>query len=178
MIKNPSRPTLPLSVNSPNNFQTPPHALLPLYPYLKKDWKIWEPAWGEGNIVRELTKQGYDIFGTDIEGGADFLDPNSHVDFEWDCIVTNPPYSIKDKFLERCYSLDKPFALLMPLTALEGIKRQALYRENGVEVILMDKRINFETPYKVEKSSSWFATAWFTWKLNIGSALSFYQFRK
>jgi len=47
--------------------------------------------------------------------------------FAYDCIITNPPYSIKDRFLTRCYELKKPFALLMPLTALEGKYRQQLY---------------------------------------------------
>jgi hypothetical protein len=43
----------------------------------------------------------------------------------------------------------------------------------GVEVVFFDRRINFETPNKVEKSSAWFGTAWFTHGLNIGRELTF-----
>ncbi|MFO8133200.1 MAG: hypothetical protein R6U10_04620, partial [Thermoplasmatota archaeon] len=56
-----------------------------------------------------------------IEGPFDFLADKPN--FNYDCIVTNPPFSRKDEFLEQCYAYGKPFALLMPLTALEGMRR-------------------------------------------------------
>lgn len=160
----------PSRQGSSDDFQTPAFALKPLLPYLEKDWTIWECACGKGNLVKGLEKFGFDAIGTDILGGHDFtkwLPPY------FDCIITNPPYRHKQAFLERCYELGKPFALLLPLTTLETGKRQALMRDNGVEIILFDKRINFETPNMIEKSSSWFATAWFTNGLNIGSQLTF-----
>jgi hypothetical protein len=90
----------------------------------------------------------------------------------YDCIITNPPFSIKQQFLERAYMLGKPFAFLLPLTTLETKKRQDLFRLYGLEIILLDRRINFFTPSGMV-SSAWFATAWFTWGLNIGKQLSF-----
>jgi len=83
-----------------------------------------------------------------------------------DCIITNPPFKFKQQFLEKCYELGKPFALLLPLTTFETKKRQNLFKKHGLEVIFFDKRINFETPNNVVKSSAWFATAWFTHGLN------------
>ena len=44
----------PLKNNAPDDFQTPPIALTPLYPYLKKDWVIWECAAGNDNLVKAL----------------------------------------------------------------------------------------------------------------------------
>jgi len=112
------------------------------------------------------------VYGSDLyaEPSVDFLTDKPKAD--WDVIITNPPYSIKQQFLARCYELDKPFALLLPLTTFETGKRQALFKEYGVEVIFMDKRVNFQTPTKA-KSSAWFATAWFTWGLNIGCTMTF-----
>lgn len=43
---------------------------------------------------------------------------------------------------------------------------------HGLEVIFLDTRINFENPDN-GKSGSWFATAWFTWGLNIGKEMTF-----
>jgi hypothetical protein len=86
--------------------------------------------------------------------------------------VTNPPYKYKQQFLERAYSLGVPFALLLPLTTFETAKRQGLMKKHGVQVVLFDKRINFETPTGNGKSS-WFATAWFTWGLNLPDVLNF-----
>jgi len=160
----------PLSQGHPDDFQTPPEALKPLLPYLKKDWLIWECASGKGNLVDALNKKGFLTEGTDILTGYDFLNWKPK---EFDCIITNPPFSLKQEFLARCYQLKKPFALLLPLTTFETRKRQELFEKYGIEVILFDKRINFETPNKVEKSSSWFATAWFTNWFNIGRQLTF-----
>ena len=80
---------------------------------------------------------------------------------------------MKDKFLEKAYELKTPFAFLLPLTALEGIKRQKLYRENGLEVIILPKRIDF-----TGKKAPWFAVAWFTNGLNIGKQLTFVKYAK
>lgn len=47
--------------------------------------------------------------------------------------------------------------LLLPLTALEGKERNKLYRKYGIELIVLDKRINFMK----EKKNVWFNTSWF-----------------
>ncbi len=160
----------PLRQGSPDDFQTPPEAIVPLLPYLQSGWRIWECACGKGNLVRAFKDYGFNVIGSDILGGHDFL---SETPDEFDCIITNPPFKYKQQFLERCYVLGKPFALLLPLTTLETKKRQELMKRFGIEIILFDKRINFETPNKVEKSSAWFATAWFTNGLNIGKQINF-----
>lgn len=159
----------PLKQGSPDDFQTPPIALKPLLPFLKKEWTLWEPAEGKGYLTKYLQEQGYNVIGTDIKNGFDFF---TYRPDEFDCVVTNPPYTLKQQFLERLYKIGKPFALLLPLTTFETEKRQALFREYGVEVILFPKRINFETPNGVV-SHSWFCVAWFTNGLNIGKQLTF-----
>ena len=159
----------PMKQGNSNDFQTPKIALNPLLPYLEKDWTIWECAQGRGNLSNALTELGFKVIGTDILTGQDFL--NWQPD-KFDCIVTNPPFSIKQKFLQRCYELNKPFALLLPLTTFETSKRQNLFKKYGLEVIFFDKRINFETPDGTG-NGAWFASAWFTNGLNIGKTLSF-----
>lgn len=110
---------------------TPSYAVQPLLKYLGiNPLKVWCPCdKEESNIVRELKSQGHSVICSHIEEGKDFLkyEPKE----EYDIIITNPPYTIKDKIIERCYQLKKPFALLLPLTALEGINRGAMYRLGG-----------------------------------------------
>jgi len=165
---------LPLRKGTPDDFQTPKEAIDILIPYLKKEWKIWECASGKGNIVKALQEKGFDVYGSDIihNSVCDFLTwrPCQKVD----CIITNPPYSLKEKFLERCYELKKPFALLMPLTALESEKRQKLYRKYGVQLIIPNKRFNFEIP-SGNGGGSWFATAWFCGNMNLPSQINFIE---
>lgn len=160
----------PLRQGSSDIFQTPPYALKPLLPYIPKDWVIWECAAGHGMLVDEFKRLGYNVIGTDILEGHDFLkrQPTEH----WDCIITNPPYSLKQQFLQRCYDFGKPFALLLPLTTFETQKRQALFKRHGLEVVLFDKRINFVTP-SGKGGGAWFATAWFTNGLGLPQQLNY-----
>lgn len=159
----------PLRKGSRDDFQTPAIALQPLFRYLPENWTIWECASGEGNLVRAFQQQGYKVVASDIHSGRDFLEYEPE---QYDCIITNPPFSHKQAFLERAYMLGKPFAFLLPLTTFETEKRQLFFRYLGLEVILFDKRINFETP-SGNGSGSWFATAWFTNGLNIGQQITF-----
>jgi len=152
-----------------DDYQTPPKALEPLLPYVPRDWIIWECAQGKGYLTDALRDNGYTVIGSDIVTGEDFLtwQPSAY-----DCIITNPPYSTKYKFLYRCYELGRPFALLLPLTTLETQKRQALFNRYGVELIVFSNRIHFIRP-DGDYSTSWFLTAWFTNGLSIGKSLSF-----
>jgi len=161
----------PLLQGMSNDFQTPPEALNPLLPYIQKDWVIWECAEGKGNLVNALRGLGYQVVGSDILTGRNFLEwqPDN-----FNCIVTNPPFSIKQEFLKRCYQLGKPFALLLPLATFETEKRQSLFKRYGLEIIFMPNRVNFEIP-SGKGTGAWFATAWFTNWLSIGRELTFSQ---
>jgi len=165
----------PMKQGSPDDFQTPPEALYPLLPFLKKDWTIWECASGEGNLANELKKRGYEVVESDIITGQNFLTWEPE---RFDCIITNPPYKIKQDFLIRSYALGKPFALLLPLTTFETSKRQELFKQYGVQVIMFDKRINFQQKDINHESKSWFSTAWFTWGLGLEKELNFVKFGK
>jgi len=162
----------PLMQGNSDDFQTPPIALKPLLPFLTKKWIIWECAQGKGNLSKELQRLGYEVIGTDILTGQDFLKWQPD---RYDCIVTNPPYSLKQQFLLRAYLLKKSFAFLLPLTTFETKKRQKLFERWGLEVIFLPKRVNFETP-SGQGSGSWFAVAWFTNWLNLGKELNYGNF--
>lgn len=101
----------PLQNGSPDDFQTPAHAIEPLLPFLKKEWLIWECACGKGNLVDALNKRGRLAIGTDIMDGHDFLTWRPD---KFDCIVTNPPFSLKDEFLNRA---GRPFSVSAPARA-------------------------------------------------------------
>ena len=143
---------------------TPAYAVEPLFPYLEKGWTIWELAEATGNISKTLTVNGFHCIATNY-------DCLENCPTEFDAIVSNPPYSLKTKILRRCYELYKPFALLLPLTALESAERQTLYKQYGLQLILLDKRVKFEI--FSGKQSPWFATAWFTNWLNLSKDINF-----
>jgi len=157
-----------------DNYQTPKEAVGALFDYIDKNWIVWECACGKRNIVNALDKAGYNVNGTDIMQGFDFLKWKPRV---FDCIITNPPYSKKNEFLKRCYQLKKPFALLMPLTALESKIRQKMYKKHGMQLLVPDTRYNFETPHG-RGTGPWFCTAWYTNGLHLPKDLLFYEVKK
>jgi len=142
-----------------DNIYTPEYAVQPLLNVfhweLKSNAVIWECCdSGNSAITKVLKSKNYEVISTDIETGFDFL--KNTMPFEFDAIITNPPYSKKTQFLKRCFEYGKPFALLLPITALEGITRNKLYRHYGLSVIVLDRRIEF-----TGKGGVWFNTSWF-----------------
>lgn len=125
--------------------QTPPYALTPLLPFLHPSSKIWEPACGEGSLVTAMKEAGLQVQGTDWLTGHDYFEYEPD---DWDLSITNPPYSLKYKWLERSYELRKPFALLVPLEMLGAASCQRLIKINDFRVMLLDKRVNFKMPNK------------------------------
>jgi hypothetical protein len=155
--------------------QTPFYALDPLIPYLPQGL-IWESASGEGNIVSKLKSEGFPVIASDILSGKNFF---KYTPDDWICQVTNPPYSIKYEWLAHSYQLEKPFALLLPLETLGAKSGQKLFEHYGIEIILLNKRINFKMPNAgYSGKGAQFPVAWFTFGLNIGKQIIFGNIRR
>lgn len=137
-----------------DDLYTPAYAVRPLLKYIPKGITVWECCdFGGSEITRLLKEHGCKVISTGIEENFFEYEPSE----DFDMIVTNPPYSLKDEFLKKCYDWGKPFCLLLPITALEGKVRGALFRENGIEVLIFDGRIE----YLSDKKGNWFNTSWF-----------------
>jgi hypothetical protein len=82
---------------------------------------LWEPAAGNGDMVRELQRAGYQVCATDVLTGVDFLT----VTTPWPgAIITNPPYRFAYEFIDRALTLAAhQVAMLLPMGALGGIDR-------------------------------------------------------
>jgi hypothetical protein len=143
-----------------DNCQTPGYAVDPLERFIHKSWMIWEPAKGERYLSSELISRGYQVFESGIEEDFFEFEPDIH----WDVIVTNPPYSLKFPWIERCYEFGKPWFLLLPVECMGTASAQEMFREFGVNVIYTSKRINFKMPFKGWKThGAQFPTAWYFW---------------
>ena len=64
-------------------------------------------------------------------------------DYEYDYLITNPPYSNKDEIIERCIESGKPCVLVLPIESLGGVKRHALYKKTNIAIYVPTKRIKF-----------------------------------
>lgn len=142
---------------------TPAYALDPLLPYLPPRATIWESAAGDGHLVRALQAGGHQVVASEIRNGQDFFvyEPDA-----WDVQVTNPPYSAKYHWIERSYALGKPWALLLPLETLGAWSAQRLFRAYGVELLLLNRRVQFYMPrVGFNGGGANFPSAWFCWRL-------------
>lgn len=148
--------------------QTPDYALEPLLPYLAGKRFIWEPAAGEGRIVRYFEKAGHLVIPGDILTGQNFFTATAP---QCDALITNPPFSVKYPFIARafeiCVPLGLPFALLIPVSAIgaAGCNQLMAKYESDTGIILPDKRIDYYMPNKGDEGTSQFPSLWLCYKL-------------
>lgn len=133
-------------------FQTPNYAVDLLVPFIPDniDVLIWEPACGDGKISKRLETHGYRVFSTDIresphtEKVLNFLDSNIGYEKNFGtAIITNPPFSLKQKFYEKCREYGLPFALLIPADYSGWVIQVC---KDGAEKIIPTRRVDYITP--------------------------------
>lgn len=99
---------------------------------------IWEPACGEGHISKVLKAHGYKVISTDLIdrgfGGhkpLDFFACKEPIlsDEAFD-IVTNPPYTYSQAFVEKALEMvadGRKVAMFLKLTFLESARRKPFF---------------------------------------------------
>ena len=128
-----------LTSNRENNeLYTPPYVVDHIIAYLPKDKIIWLPFDEEWSaFYQRLTEEGFKVVRSSLAEGQDFF---KYEPDEWDIVVSNPPFSIKDKVIERLYSFNKPFAILLPLNSLQGKTRYKWFSK-GIQLLSFDARV-------------------------------------
>ena len=111
------------------NFYPPPAG--------KVIWCPFDKSWSE--YVRILTGAGYKVIWSHIDDGKDFF---TYEPEHWDILISNPPFSKKDAVLEKAYSFNKPFALLLPVNTIQGKARFDIFK-NEIQLLCFDSRIGF-----------------------------------
>lgn len=150
-------------------YPTPADATKALLNFLNlpKGTIVWEPACGEGHMADEMEKCGLGVKRTDIQTGYDFLQMPF---LECDWIITNPPFSIADKFIERCIEHNRPFALLLKSQYWHAKKRLALfYKSRPTHILPLTWRPDFL--FKTRGSGSpLMDVMWVVWDIEYNSS--------
>lgn len=119
---------------------TPAYAVRPLLKYLNTQQTIWCPfdeEWSQ--YVQILRAAGHKVIATHINNGQNFFYYEPEEDY--DIIISNPPFSIKDDILRRLDELGKPYAMLLPVPTLQGQSRFPYMKD--IQYLGFDKRINY-----------------------------------
>ena len=135
-----------------NEQYTPRKTVEILLPYINhlKDKIIWCPFdTNDSEFVKVFRENGFEVINSHIEEGKDFFQYETD---KWDVIISNPPYTNKRKFFERCLSFNKPFALLLPVNILSDsiINTTMKNREQDLEILIPSRRTRFYNKLKNE----------------------------
>ena len=124
---------------------TPAYAVQPIIKYLKlfnPNAVVWCPFdKADSNFVTMLTNAGFNVTYGHIETGQDFFE---YQEPQGDIVVSNPPFSKRDKIFQRLYEWDIPFALIINFNGLFDSKKRAdIFRKHRVEMLIPRGRMKF-----------------------------------
>tara|TARA_R110000868_G_C10457403_1_gene727045 strand:- start:32 stop:487 length:456 start_codon:yes stop_codon:yes gene_type:complete len=142
---------------------TPKYAWDNIKQFIPKDKIIWEPFYGDGKSGEYLTELGFNV----IHNENDFFENN-----EGEIIITNPPFSQSNVVLTRLKELNKPFILILPSGKINTQYVRNLYKNEGLQIIIPRKRIQFTKLVDGEVPDKWksdcnFDCFYYCWKMNL-----------
>lgn len=159
-------------------YATPPIATELLCSLETFSKNILEPCCGEGHIAKVLEAHGYKVQAMDLidrgygEGGVDFLTYDEYVEGD---IITNPPYSMAQEFVEHAMELiddGHKVAMFLKLSFLEGKERSKMFKKYPPKRVWVSssrlgcaKNGEFKTDKNGNfKADSAVAYCWFVWE--------------
>jgi len=147
---------------------TPIYGVEPVAKYLKPNSNIlcpFDKSWSA--FVKVLHEAGHNVSYSHIDTGTDFFSYTKKDVEIYDYIISNPPFSCKDKVLSHLYYLGIPFMMLLPLPTLQGVARGKLFVQYGLELLIFDIRIGYHTKDKLAHAikSNHFASAYFCYNV-------------
>ena len=137
------------NLNSDNiEYYTPNWVWDCLKAYIPKDKVIWEAFRSEdqlscesANYLREL---GFNV----LNPLCDFFDNNYG-----DICVSNPPFKLKKQIMQRLFTLNKPFMLVLPNIILNTrYFIEWAKQDQRIDIIILPKRVDFIKPDGETKS--------------------------
>jgi len=126
--------------NAQDFYATPESAFKPLLPRLPMNCRFWEPARGDGRLVRWLCESGRNATGNDLDSGYDFLKDQT----VRDVIITNPPFSLAHEFCDHALDRGNTVVMLLRLNFLGSQKRYAWWKFHEPDALyVLSKRPDF-----------------------------------
>jgi hypothetical protein len=151
-----------------DDYMTPKIAWEQIKQYIPINKDIWEPFYGDGLSGQYLTELGFNV----IHENEDFFQNN-----KGDIIITNPPFSLSEKVLNRLKELDKPFIIILPVSKIStGYFKK--YFKDQIQIMIPPKRIHFKKLINGNTPTNWrnacnFECFYYCYKMNLEKDLLF-----
>ena len=141
-----------------DNYTTPKEAWQLIFKHIDcRDKVVYLPFYNDGFATTYLNELNINH----IHTNTNFFNNNVECDY----IIDNPPYSCKKEVINTCLSLNKPFALLLPIETLE----RGYLHGKEFTIIIPKKRYEF----KEGKSTPPFKTCWFCFGFNMNKQIMY-----
>lgn len=140
--------------------------------HMRENLTAWEPACGEGHMARPLAEYFRNVGASDIHpygygDVCDFLKSSQDLS---DWIITNPPFRLAEKFVEKALS-HKPsgVAVLVRTAFLESVGRyESLFKPHPPSAVLQfSERVPMHKGKLTATGSTATAYCWVVWRKNM-----------
>ncbi len=127
-----------------DEWYTYPHTVRLILPYVECFHRIWCPFdTADSHFVKELRAAGHEVIHSHIADGQDFFTFAPPTE-DYDAIISNPPFSLRDRIYQRLFTLQKPFAVLGSERGLFDSRiRFNIFKENRFEILIPQGRRTF-----------------------------------
>ena len=161
--------SLPMIINKDGNNKTddiltPAHVWKDIEMFIPKDKIIYQPFYYDGSCKKILDDLGcVNVIHREIDYFKNEL--------TYDCVIDNPPFSLKQKILTKLKNDNTPFILLMPVSTMNTQYFRKLFGgDKNMQLIIPKKRISFiSTRFdEVErKNNCCFDVNYYCWKMDL-----------
>ena len=140
-----------IQFNNDDDWNTPKSVWESIAHLLPKDKVIWECFYSNGKSGEYLSELGFKVEHDKIDF---FEDPP----FDYDILVSNPPYSMKPKIFVPVSTMTKKFL--------------KTYFQDKIQIIIPKSRIHF-LKAGVQTKGSWFDTIFICYRMNLEKDITY-----
>lgn len=150
-----------------NDYATSKYIFQMLTSFVDKSDIIYEPFYLNGSSKTYLNELGYNKV---IHYNENFFE--NYNNYEYDIIISNPPFSIKKKVFQKLYDIDKKFIMIVPVSTITKLFIKEIFKNDidKIQIIIPNRRLQFEKDGNVNKRC-WFDCVFLCYKLNLNSSI-------
>ena len=109
--------------------------------FVDKNKVIYNPFYLDGKAKTYLNELGYNHV---IHNDEDFFE--NYNKYEYDIIISNPPYTIKKRIFTKLYEINKPFIMIVPISTITKLFIKDIFKNDveRLQMIIPNRRMQFE----------------------------------
>lgn len=128
--------------NVKDEYYTPKILVDAILPFVPIEYTVWCPFdTKDSEFVIAFQERGNKVVYSHIWLGQDFF---TYEPDEYDCIISNPPFTRKLEVLDRLYKLNKPFAVVLGLPILNYQEVGEFFVGKDLQLLIVDKKVSFD----------------------------------